>query len=112
MEERRASTIFENEIQVCPQCGGTPCEWDEYKDELLQCYTELLQSDASDNRSSEESNFDRNSRMRKALYKSFTYIKFGQLGKGNRIPISGCVTSKIRELYPSSREIYMGFHCK
>jgi hypothetical protein len=38
-----------------------------------------------------------NSRMRKALYRAFTYLKFGHHGKGSRILIPSCVTTKIRE---------------
>lgn len=110
MEERRSIAIVQHEVQVCSQCGGTPCEWDEYKEELLQCNTELLASDSSDNSLADNIDPERNSKMRKALYKSFTYIKFGHLGKGNRIPIPACVTSKIRQLYPSSGERYVGFH--
>ena len=33
-----------------------------------------------------------NSAVRKGAYKLFTYMKFSQLGKGNRIPIPDCVT--------------------
>ena len=51
-----------------------------------------------------------NSKMRKALYRAFTYLKFGHLGKGNRIPISPCVAKKIREMYPDADGNYIGFH--
>jgi hypothetical protein len=48
--------------------------------------------------------------MRKALYRAFTYLKFGHLGKGRIIPIPSCVTAKIREMYPETDGDYMGFH--
>lgn len=51
-----------------------------------------------------------NSKMRKALYRAFTYLKFGHLGKEKRIPIRSCVTTKIREMYPETDGDYMGFH--
>ena len=50
-----------------------------------------------------------NAKMRKALYRLFTYKKFGHLGKGNRIPIPNCVTDKIKEMYPDDDDSYMGF---
>jgi hypothetical protein len=32
------------------------------------------------------------------------------LEKERRIPISSCVTTKIREMYPEADGYYMGFH--
>jgi hypothetical protein len=44
-------------------------------------------------------NFVRNNKTRKALYKTFTCLKFGHPAQGNRIPIPSCVVSKIRDMY-------------
>jgi len=48
--------------------------------------------------------------MRKSLYKMFTYLKFGHLGKGHCIPIPRCFTNKIREVYPDPNDNCMSFH--
>ena len=47
--------------------------------------------------------------VRKALYHLFTYLKYGHLGRGNRIPIPSCVMEKIREEYPDQNREFMGF---
>ena len=43
------------------------------------------------------------------MYRMFTYLKYGHLGRGVRIPIPECVVAKIREKYPDPDEEYMGF---
>ena len=43
------------------------------------------------------------------MYRMFTYLKYGHLGRGVRIPIPECVVAKIREKYPDPNEEYMGF---
>jgi hypothetical protein len=54
----------------------------------------------------QDGNFIPNNKMRKALYKTFTYLKFGHLGRGNRIPIPSCVASKIRECTQSQMVLH------
>ena len=56
-----------------------------------------------------EGNMVPNSTVRKGAYKLFTYMKFGHLGKGTRIPVPDCVTQKIREKYPEPDGNYVGF---
>lgn len=51
-----------------------------------------------------------NSKMRKLLYKSFTYLKFGHLGRGNHIPIPFCVVQQIQLLHLDPNGNYIGFH--
>ena len=50
-----------------------------------------------------------NTQMCKAIYRIFTYIKFGHLGRGVRINVPSCVTNKIRGMCPSADGDYMGF---
>ena len=50
-----------------------------------------------------------NKEMRKSMYRMFTYLKYGHLGRGVRIPIPECVVAKVREKYPDPDEDYMGF---
>jgi hypothetical protein len=57
-----------------------------------------------------DGNFISYNKMRKALYKRFTYLKFGHFGRGNRIPTPSFVVSKIREMYLEPDGNYIGFH--
>ena len=50
-----------------------------------------------------------NKEMRKSLYRMFTYVKYGHLGRGVRIPLPKCVTSKIQRMFPAQNGNYMGF---
>ena len=50
-----------------------------------------------------------NKERRKSMYRMFTYLKYGHLGRGVRIPIPECVLTKIQEIYPDPDGEYMGF---
>ena len=50
-----------------------------------------------------------NSNVRFYCYRMFTYMRYGHLGRGNRIPIPACVQAKIHELYPDPNNRYVGF---
>ena len=90
---------MEESEAVCLRCGSTPCEWITYGKDIIEGGQEMY---------SEEENVE-NNKKRKAMYRLFTYIKYGHLGKGNRIPIPICVIEKIREMFPSPDGNYMGY---
>jgi hypothetical protein len=104
---------IEEDESVCVICGGTPCEWDEFGPELLRRQSLLARRSGSDEGG--EDLVDRNGRpitytkMRAFLYRTFTYMKFGHLGRGNRIPIPNCVVREIKKLYPDPEGYYTGF---
>ena len=50
-----------------------------------------------------------NKKMQLCMYCTLTYMKFGHLGRGNRIPLPSCVTSKIKDMYPQPATYYTGF---
>ena len=113
MEEQESKSLSEDEVLVCEACAGTPCEWVEFGDEVKEYATRLYDHEDRDGVtviSDREGNVVSSSKMRKALYKTFTYLKFGHLGRGNRIPIPPCVVRKIREMYPEPSGSYTGFH--
>lgn len=103
----------DDKVPTCVICGGTPCEWEEFREGVVE-QSKLLYN--REQRDGQEVIVDNNgvvvpnSKMRRALYRAFTYLKFGHLGKRNRIPIPSCVTKKIREMYPEADGKYMGFH--
>ena len=96
----------DDDESVCVICGGTPCEWDEFGPELISRQSLMVRREVGDDGienlidSAGRSIF--NNKMRLYLYRLFTYLKFGHLGRGNRIPIPNCVTSQIRNLYPDA----------
>lgn len=47
--------------------------------------------------------------IRKALYRQYILQKHGKLGKAVRKEIPQCVMNGIREAWPSSDDMYMGF---
>jgi hypothetical protein len=113
MEEQKETAFVDDEVIVCQICGSTPCEWAEFGDEVKDYSKRLYIHKAMNGTiamTDRDGNFIPNKKMRKALYKTFTYLKFGHLGRGNRIPIPLCVVSKIREMYPEPDGNYIGFH--
>ena len=108
----------EEEEEVCVHCGGTPCEWEEFGDDIAQREQEMSKSlsvivacDSDGSQIVDRNTKQRlqNKEMRKSMYRMFTYLKYGHLGRGVRIPIPECVMGKIREKYPDPAEDYMGF---
>lgn len=107
----------EEEEEVCVHCGGTPCEWDEFGDELAQRELKMYGSqsaivvieDGSQLANNKTKKRLDNKEMRKSMYRMFTYLKYGHLGRGVRIPVPECIVAKIREKYPDPDEDYMGF---
>jgi hypothetical protein len=101
------------ESSVCEICGGTPCEWDQYADGIVMQSVALFHRDRHGGKEviiDEQGGIVNNSKMRKYLYKAFTYLKYGHLGRGNRIPVPPCVVRKIRDMFPDPEDNYVGFH--
>ena len=87
---------------MCAVCGGTPCDWETFKDDVIKAMNDYKNMYVC-----------KNSRIRKEGYKTFTLEKYGYLGRSNRIKIADCVTNEIRKLYPEeSEDAYMNFQSK
>jgi hypothetical protein len=93
----------DNNIPVCGVCEGTPCQWDDFGDNLLEQANEMFEQTASVgddgstvivlvNKSTGEIV---NNASEYQLYSMFTYLKYGHLGRGNRICLPECVEDKI-----------------
>jgi hypothetical protein len=50
-----------------------------------------------------------NKQLRFVAYSLYTNLKYGYLGKRNRVPIPSCVEQGIRENFPDSNKCYIGF---
>ena len=86
---------------ICWKCGEAPCEWNQFSDEIEEQGVEYVRQ-ADDNIT--------NNKIRKCLYRHYTYLKYGHLGKGVRLSVSPCVLLEIRKLYPEDNvEAYMGY---
>ena len=85
--------VDEDDVPVCETCGGTPCEWEEFGVRLME-YMKMMyyHNDDENMMTDQKGNIVPNSTVRKGAYKLFTYMKFGNLGKGTRIPVPDCVT--------------------
>ena len=102
--------MWDNEDKTCVICASTPCEWEEFGTKVVEHSRTLYRREMRGEK--EVVVFDNgavvpNNTMRRQLYRIFTYLKYGHLGKGNRMPIPSCVTTQIRNMFPD--EEYMGF---
>ena len=77
---------------MCPVCGGTPCDWIVYGEDVITQVELMYDEDPNKGDGTVQNNC-----IRKSAYRYFTYEKHGFLGKGNRIQISKCVLDGIRE---------------
>ena len=50
------------------------------------------------------------SECRKRLYRFYTRIVHGYLGRGNRIPTPHCVRALVRSIFPSPDGTHVGYH--
>ncbi len=89
----------EEDGSVCLQCVSCPCEWTTYGDDIEDVSKEMYP---------EEAVLVNNNKKRKSMYRLYTYVKYGHLGKKIRIPIPICILENIREMFPSSDGKYMG----
>ncbi len=99
------------EVQVCWLCGGTPCDWLEYSNELLQEIEEKYLKNSNGNRIDGATHeVVGMKKIRYALYRSFAYARYGWLGKNNRIKLGRSLQEKIKELFPHPEGVeYTGF---
>jgi hypothetical protein len=90
------------DTECCEVCGGTPCDWDTYGEEVVATVQHTFES-------VEAASATDNGPRRKAAYQAYTYLRHGHLGKGWRIPIPECVVKAVRNRWPSQDGQYMGF---
>ena len=91
----------------CVYCGKSTCVWTKYKSQLMdEFYEEEPVIDAGFEGNEDINHI--NSTKRKLMYKIFTRLRYGRLGKGNRKVLPSCVTKAIRSLFPDSNDDYMG----
>lgn len=88
-----------NDRFLCLKCGESPCIWTANKDEFLNRINDVYDTDDDIS----------NRQKRKSAYKLFIYIKYGTLGKGNRVELSDCVLREVRKMFPDSTDDYMGY---
>ena len=89
--------------QICPLCGSSPCEWEEYKGKVLEEFHSMASMGS-------DCDLMQNER-RKKLYRTFTLAKFDFLGAGIRKAIPPCCVNQIRKLCPNEgSQPYMGHY--
>ena len=92
--------VVDGEINVCVLCGGSPCYWSQYGEDVITKTNAIM---------SENGDGAIYSLARKTAYKTFIFERFGYLGKYNRIQLPRCVLEAIRSEWPDTVGAYMGF---
>ena len=95
----------DDEGTICFSCGKIPCELTTYGEKLHEEYEKMNFTTAHVRKP--------NSLNRKHLYQYFIMLVYGKVGQNVRIPISPCITNKIRSYYPEDdKSKYMNFKDK
>ncbi len=98
------------EVPVCWSCGGTPCDWERFSPDLLDHINKLFLVVQDGSRFHSKMHVAvPNKTIRFALYRTFIYQRYGFLGKGNHVRLGNCVENKIKQLFPSDNDEYVGF---
>ena len=97
------SKVIEFESIMCAECGGTPCDWILYGNEIISEVELMYEEDPQKGQGDVE-----NRCIRKSAYQYYIYEKYGFLGKGNRIRIPSCVLDRIQEKWPEPGGSYAG----
>ena len=88
----------EEEPTICEICEACPCEWIEYGPAIVENAKETFPQLPKDY------NKDKvHPKIRYASYIYYTYAKYGNLGRGNRLKPSKCVEDNIFSLWPSEK---------
>ena len=88
----------EEEPTMCKICEACPCEWIEYGPAIVENVKEMFPQLPKDY------NKDKvHPKIRYASYIYYTYAKYGNLGRGNRLKPSKCVEDNIFSLWPSEK---------
>jgi hypothetical protein len=124
-----ALTKKEEEEQVpicCLHCMYTPCEWMQFKEEIVDfCKSKRWFENHGDKQNPYSFHTDSFLKMteekrneikgshrsyKKQCYQRYAFLKYGRLGRGNRIPLGPCVEDGIRRMFPIHDNSFVGYH--
>lgn len=126
--KEEAATDEEPEETCCTVCGSTPCEWTQYKAEVIefaknnQFFINHNQEEPFDPFSYPTQNFatmteeekeevkNFHQEYKKKCFRFFVSCKYGKLGKGNRNRLAICVENAIRRMFPNHDNSSVGYH--
>lgn len=121
---------------ICPECGGTACFWDDLSSEIIEdkirktgCNVPVVpvsqapdfvapsrvgrvgQEDISATSRPVEGlpTAENHAKMRKTTYASYVRCRYGFIGQGNRVKLPSCVVREIRRIWRDADEDYIGF---
>ena len=118
--------------EVCEICGGTPCFWAQYCEDVKTITVESINEAAEDlpflavdgsndaappgvgagygvGAAGINPQTLTNATIRKIAYRAYVRERYGFLGKANRIKLPACVLAGIRILWPDPDGSYMGY---
>ena len=92
------------EGEDCHLCRmGQGCEWDELKADMLEVAKDIELDPKT-------SNAWNNRKIRFNLYRYYTQVINGYLGRAVRIPLPFCIETKIKEMFPDDGTLgYVGY---
>ena len=93
-----SSSSDEGEME-CSYCGQEPCDWIKYGDMVLEQVDNVYKVDNDNNVIDKDNKIVPYNIVCKNLYRFFTYVKHGHLGKGKIIQLPKCVLGGIQDVF-------------
>jgi hypothetical protein len=94
---------------VCVHCGATPCVWLKFRPDVVEyaCNNQLFNGMT-------EAEMDKVTEIqrdrKKKCFKYFTRLRYGVLGRNNRMDNKDCVKNGIRGMFPVPNDDFIGYH--
>ena len=108
-DQQDVSSSVEDDDPVCPVCSGTPCEWEEFGEEVVESLERMYEHREDGSMFNANGELMSMANLCFECYTMFTRAKYGVLGKKNRIPAPGCVEQHFRDRCPAPDGNYTGF---
>ena len=100
VHNKKVKVEVEEEMEMCVECGETPCLWQEIQQIVI---------DETEEEEQKNITCGLFNKVRKTAYAIHTRERFGYLGLGNREQGPNCALVGIRTLSPDEKGSYMGF---
>ena len=107
--QQDVSSSVEDDDPVCPVCGGTPCAWEEFGEEVVESLERMYEHREDGFVFNANGELMSMANLHFECYTMFTRAKYGVLGKKKCIPAPGCVEQHFRDRYPAPDGNYTGF---
>ena len=96
----------------CCICNKLPCNRVKYQQTLIDKLKREWLHDNKGNFTTVNKEIVLNKTIRHFLYKQYTMIRYGVIGRGKHVKLPSCVKKKIKGIYPDPNGDYIGFISK